>query len=166
MNWRDWWLRVRALAAPRKVERELDEELAVHLEMETRKQLAAGLSPADARVRARARFGPASIADECRDARGIAFIDSCLRDIRYALRTFSRSPTVTATVVGTMGLGLYAAVFTIFNALVFRPEAVRDPDSLFSYSWSTRAWERHRFTLREYEALRRESVSARSLGAR
>jgi hypothetical protein len=55
MSWRDWWLRVRALAAPRKVERELDEELGFHLEMETRKQLAAGLSPADPRARARAR---------------------------------------------------------------------------------------------------------------
>jgi predicted lysophospholipase L1 biosynthesis ABC-type transport system permease subunit len=121
MSWRDWWLRVRALAAPRKVERELDEELGFHLEMETRKQLAAGLSPANARAQARVRFGPASIADECRDARGIAFIDSCLRDIRYALRTFRRTPTVTATVIGTiaLGLGLCAAVFTIFNALVF-----------------------------------------------
>jgi FtsX-like permease family protein len=41
----------RALVAPRWVERELDEELASHIEMETRKQLAAGLSRADASQR-------------------------------------------------------------------------------------------------------------------
>jgi len=71
MNLRDAWLRIRALAAPRTVDRELDEELAFHLEMETRKQIASGLSPEDARVRARALFGPASAADECRDARAL-----------------------------------------------------------------------------------------------
>ena len=164
MNWHDWWLRVRALAAPRKVERELDDEIAFHLEMEARKQLAAGLSPAAAR----ARFGPASIADECRDAREIAFIDSCLRDIRYAVRTFRRTPTMAATVVGTiaLGLGLAAALFTIFNALVFRADAVRDPDSLFSFTWSTRAQQRHRFTLREYEAFRRENEVFADVAAR
>ena len=154
MNLRDAWLRIRALAAPRKVDRELDEELAFHLEMETRKQIASGLSPEDARVRARALFGPASAADECRDTRGVAFIDSFLLDIRHAFRTSRRTPTVTATVIATiaLGLGLSAAVFTIFNALVFRPDAVRDPDSLYSFTWSSRGQARHRFTLREYRS--------------
>jgi len=42
MTLRDFWLRIRAIAAPRPVERELDEELSFHVEMETRKQQAAG----------------------------------------------------------------------------------------------------------------------------
>jgi hypothetical protein len=70
MTRRDLWLRVRALLAPRRVERELDDELAFHLEMETRKHVAAGSSLEDARARARARFGSAALAaEECRDAR-------------------------------------------------------------------------------------------------
>jgi hypothetical protein len=70
MTLRDLWLRIRALAAPRTVDRELDEELAFHLEMETRKLIASGQTPAGARALARARFGPASAADACRDAQG------------------------------------------------------------------------------------------------
>ena len=73
MTWRDLRLRLRALLAPRRVERELDDELAFHLEMETRKHLATGLSVDDARARARTRFGSAAVAaEECRDARGTA----------------------------------------------------------------------------------------------
>ena len=57
MNLRDLKLRARALLAPRRVERELDEELAFHIERETQKHIANGISPAEARTRAMARFG-------------------------------------------------------------------------------------------------------------
>ena len=66
MNLRDLFLRVRALVAPRQVERELDEELAFHIERETQKHIADGLSPADARIRTLARFGSVALAaDQC-----------------------------------------------------------------------------------------------------
>ena len=51
MNRRDVFLRMRALVIRRRVERELDEELSFHIERETQKHIAAGLSPADARRR-------------------------------------------------------------------------------------------------------------------
>jgi hypothetical protein len=57
MNLRDLFLRVRALVAPRRVEHELDEELAFHIEYDTQRHIANGLSAADARARALARFG-------------------------------------------------------------------------------------------------------------
>ena len=70
-------LRARALLAPRRVERDLDDELAFHIERETQKHIANGISPAEARTRAMARFGSVTVAaDECRDARGTALVDS------------------------------------------------------------------------------------------
>jgi putative ABC transport system permease protein len=73
LNLRDLFLRMRALVAPRRVERELDEELAFHIERETQKHIAAGMSPIEARTRARARFGPVPLAaDQCRDVRGVS----------------------------------------------------------------------------------------------
>ena len=120
MNLRDLLLRIRALVAPRRVERELDEELAFHIERETQKHIAAGLSPADARTRARARFGPVPLAaDQCRDARGTGFVDDLARDILYALRTFRRAPLAALTIVATvaLGLGLVAAVFTVYSVV-------------------------------------------------
>ena len=135
MTLRDLLLRVRALVAPRRVERELDDELAFHIERETQKHIAAGLSPADARTRARARFGSVPLAaDQCRDARGTAFVDTLARDILYAFRTFRRAPLAALTIVATvaLGLGLVAVVFTIYNIVFLRVDAVRNPGELFA----------------------------------
>ena len=130
MNIRDLFLRIRALVAPHRVERELDEELAFHIERETQKHIAAGLSPTDARTRARARFGPVPLAaDQCRDARGTNVVDDLTRDILYAFRTFRRAPLTAITIVATvaLGLGLITVVFTIYNLAFLRLDAVRRP---------------------------------------
>jgi len=127
MTWRDLALRVRALVRPARVEQDLDEELSFHLEKETQKLIAAGVSPADARARAKARFGSVALAaDECRDARGTAFITSLARDVAYAFRTFKRAPLPALTIIGTLGLGLglVAVVFTIMSPYLFHADAV------------------------------------------
>ena len=74
------------------------------------------------------------IREECRDARGTAFVDDTGRDIRYALRTFKRAPLVAFTIVSTvaLGLGLVAVVFTMLNALLFRVDAVPDVHEMFA----------------------------------
>ena len=84
---------------------------------------------------ARARFGPVPLAaDECRDARGTAFVDNTVRDILYAFRTFQRAPLVAFTIVSTvaLGLGLVAVVFTLLNALLFRVDQVPDVHEMFA----------------------------------
>ena len=81
-----------------------------------------GLSPADARTRALARFGSVPLAaDQCRDARGTGFVDDLARDILYAFRTFRRAPLAALTIVATvaLGLGLVAVVFTVYNVFCF-----------------------------------------------
>src|SRR5688500_4655153 len=141
MNFRDLLLRMRALVAPRRVERELDEELAFHIERETGKHLAAGLNPIDARTRAIARFGPVPLAaDQCRDARGTAAVDDLTRDIGYAFRTFRRAPLAALSIVATvaLGLGLVAVVFTVYNMFFLRVDAVRCPDVLYAVTLAQR----------------------------
>jgi predicted permease len=164
MTLRDLFLRVRALATPRGVERELDEELAFHIERETRKHLANGLSPADARARARARFGSVPlVADQCRDARGIGFVDDVARDILYALRTFRRAPLAALTIVATvaLGLGLVTAVFAIYDVVLLRTDAVQRPGELFAVGIGQGTGGESEptvvFTRSDYEALRRET---------
>ena len=161
MNLRDLLLRIRALVAPRRAEHELDEELAFHIEYDTQRHIANGLSAADARARALARFGPVPLAaDRCRDARGTALLDDLVRDVLYAFRTFRRAPLAAFTIVATvaLGLGLVAAVFTFFNAFL-RADAVQNPGELFAAEWRTGpgADSSVPFTRAEYEALRRET---------
>ena len=164
MTLRDLFLRIRALLAPRRVERELDEELAFHIEREMRKHIAAGLSPVDARIRARARFGPVPLAaDQCRDVRGTGFVDDLTRDIPYAFRTFRRAPLAALTVVATvaLGLGLVAVVFTVYNILFLRADAVRGPGELFAVKLAQRIRPDNEpavvFTRADYDAMRSET---------
>lgn len=162
MNRSDFKLRIRALLSGRRVERELDDELAFHVECETRKLVGQGVDPRDAAARARARFGStALVADECRDARGTAFVDTTVRDVAYAFRMFRRAPLSAITVIATVGigLGLVGVVFTILNTFLFRTDAVRNPSELFevrrAVSPSGGAWAP--FTRPQYEDLRRDS---------
>lgn len=163
MNLRDLFLRIRALVARQRVERELDEELAFHIERETQKHIAAGLSPVDARTRAVARFGPVPLtADQCRDARGTGFVDDLARDILYAFRAFRHAPLAAITIVATvaLGLGLITVVFTIYNIFFFRVDAVRNPRELFAVERLTApgADSSLPFTRSEYDAIRRETA--------
>ncbi len=160
MNLRDLKLRARALFVPRRVERELNDELAFHLERETQKLIEHGLDPAEARVRAQARFGSVPLAaDECRDARGTAFVDNTVRDILHAFRAFQRAPLVAFTIVSTvaLGLGLVAVVFTFLNTFLFRVDVVPDLHQMFAVERPRTGDERTPFTRAQYDALRRET---------
>src|SRR5688572_566271 len=99
MNFRDLTLRLRALLTPRRVERDLHDELSFHIEREARKLIDQGVPPDQALARAQARFGSAAVvADDCRDQRGTAFVDNTIRDVRFALRSLSRAPLVAFTI--------------------------------------------------------------------
>jgi predicted permease len=159
MTLRDLLLRARALAFPRRVERELDEELAFHIEREMQRHLASGLSPDDARARALARFGSVPlVADQCRDARGMTLLDTLARDVLYAFRTFRRAPLAALTIVATvaLGLGLVAAVFAVYSMIFLRPDAVRSPGELFAVEREGPRGD-EAFTWLEYEAIRDET---------
>jgi predicted permease len=90
-----------------------------------------------------------------------AFVDDLVRDIAYAFRTFRRAPLAVLTIVVTLalGLGLLAAVFTLYSAFYLHVDAVQDPGELFAVIRPThpgaRSWEP--FTRADYDALRRET---------
>ncbi len=134
MTLNDLKLRIRALLRPNRVEQELTDELAFHVEREARKLIDDGMAPAQAHERARARFGSMALAaDLCRDERGTAAIDNTVRDVRYAWRTFVKAPLAALTIVVTVaiGLGVVAVLFTVLNALIFRVDNVPDIGQMY-----------------------------------
>ena len=160
MNLRDWILRLRALARPDRAERDLQDELAFHLERETRKLIDEGVSPMEARQRAGARFGSVALtADECRDERGTAFVDNTIGDIQYALRTFKRAPLTALTIVATVavGLGVIAVLFTILNTFLFRIDTVPEITEIYAVERPQQADGPTLFTRPRFEALRTET---------
>jgi len=130
-------------------------------------------SPSEPRARVRAILRRESTSDagiNRRDTRGAGLFDAVLRDIAYACRSLRNAPLVAVTIVTTigLGLGLVAVVFTIFNAMIFRVDDVRNPHELFAVTRpATADAQPQRFTRAEYEALLRETdvfVDAFALG--
>ena len=142
-------------------EADLREELQFHLERETERLEAAGMRPDAARLRALRTFGAVEPTKEaCRDARGTALLDSVVRDVRYACRSYLRAPLAAVTIVMTvgLGLGLVAVVFTILNAQMFQVDEVRNPYELFAVERQRSAGaEPETFTRSQYDALVRET---------
>src|SRR5437773_6216152 len=89
---------------------------------------------------------------------------SMLQDLRFALRGFRRAPAFVATVALTiaLGLGLNTSVFTIFDAYVLRPLAIRDPGSLFEVFFQDRRGWGKSLSWRQYQDLRGLPISSES----
>jgi predicted permease len=114
-------------------EADLDEELRYHVDREAERLAAAGVAPAEARLQARRAFGGVEVVKEqSRDARGTSFVDHLARDTRHAARRLRRDWRFTAAAVLILGLGIgvNAAIFSVINAVLFRPQAVASPETL------------------------------------
>jgi predicted permease len=138
-RWRAVWERVRAVVSRKTVERELDDELRFHLEMETEQGVRRGLSVDEARRLALVKFGGVErFREESLGVRGLLAWESLLRDARLSIRFLRRSPTFTVATVGTLALALGAttAVYSVVDAVLLRPSPFPDSDRVVMV-WET-----------------------------
>ena len=127
------FVRLRGLLRREAVEAEFDEELRFHLEQETERYLARGLSLGEARQAARRDFGnPARVKDEARETWRWRWLDELRLDLRYARRGLARNMGFTIVTGLSLGFGIGATttLFSVIDALDLRPLPFRDADRL------------------------------------
>jgi predicted permease len=125
----DILIRLRALFRHDAVEAELDDELSFHFDQQVEKLVQSGLPLQEARRQARLMFGGSEqITEECREARGVRFVETLAQDVHYALRMLRKSPgfTAVAILILALGIGANTAIFSV----AWRPLRYRDSDRL------------------------------------
>lgn len=126
-------LRLAHLLRPARFRRDLDDEMALHVELLTQDLIRQGLDPKTAAREARMRFGSTErVQARAREERGLALLDETSRNVRLAARGLVRHPLFAGTFTATLALciGLATAAFTVVDAVLWRPLPYPSPERL------------------------------------
>jgi putative ABC transport system permease protein len=135
------WRRLLFYARRERFDRELEEEMRFHLEMKAQENAEAGLKPDEARYAARRQFGNQTLLLEAsRDMWAVRSIETLFQDLRFGIRTFLKSPGLTAVLILTiaLGIGFNSALFSVVNSLLLNPLPFPEADRL-TIAWTRSA---------------------------
>jgi predicted permease len=132
--------RIANLFSRSRVDREIEAELAAHVDLRIEDNIAAGMLPDEARRDALMRFGNPTVTRERVASADVTLsLESVWFDLRYATRQLRRSPGFALTAVLTLALaiGANAVVFSVLNGLILRPLNVPQAQSLYGIQRSS-----------------------------
>src|SRR5579862_1609173 len=136
------WKRLAALFSPGRRDRDLSEEVEVHLEMRAAELREQGIAPDASRAQARREFGGIEqMKEHYRERRGLPWVETLAKDAVYGLRGLRRNPVFTAAAVLSLALGIGAntAIFSFINTLMLRMLPVEKPQELLNL-YRTGGW--------------------------
>jgi predicted permease len=132
-HWRRIIAQFRGLLANKRAEEELAREVGSHLTLLADDFERRGMSPEEARLAALRAYGGVEQAKQAhRDARSVLLIEQIIMDVRYSMRTLSKSPgfAITAVLTLALGIGACTAIFSLVNAVLIRSLPYGDPSRL------------------------------------
>ncbi len=131
--------RLLGLFLKRKGDENLDAEVRSHLELLAEENIRRGMNAKEARYAARREFGGVEQAKESyRERRGLPFLDTLWRDLRFATRILAKKPGFTAIAIATLavGIGANTAIFSVVHSVLLQALPYPDSDRL-TVVWST-----------------------------
>src|SRR5258708_1687253 len=123
----------------RKLESELDRELAYHIDRRVADLIHSGLTEPEARRRAALELGGTTqVREEVRDIWLTRWLRDFVYDLRFSARSFLRSPSFTATAVLSLALGIGAttALYSLIDQVVLHARPVDHPERLVLIDWN------------------------------
>ena len=127
------WHRLRSIVLRRRLDRDLDDEIAFHLDMRAAEYRSDGASPDEAQLAARRDFGNVtSLKERTRDMWTFPSFESIRQDVRYALRVLWRAPAFAsvALLALTIGIAGNTAIFSLVDAVRIRALPYAEPEQL------------------------------------
>ena len=157
MSWiGEMWQRLRMLARGERFAQELEEEMRAHRKMKEQELRSEGVSEEEARYRSAREFGNATwLKEESRGRWGWNWLEALARDFEYGARGLRKSPGFTATAVITLvlGTGATTAIFSVVNAVLWRPLRYAEPGQLVRIEEKHQGWDTVAFTYATYHDL-------------
>ncbi|MGA9241444.1 MAG: ABC transporter permease, partial [Silvibacterium sp.] len=130
---RRFLIRLVNLAAMRRADDRLGEELAEHLALQTEENLRAGMSPVEARRQAILKLGAReAIREDHHAEQSLPSFENLLLDLRFAFRMLYRAPGFALIAIATMALGVGAttAIYSVIDAILLHPLPYPNPSQL------------------------------------
>lgn len=162
------WLRLTYPFRKARLDRELRDEMDLHVSLRAQQLADNGLLHDDALAAARRRFGNQSrIADASRDAWGWHWLDGFAQDTRHVARQLRRAPGFAVVVCLTIALGvaINATAFTFYDAVVLKPLPVADASRVVRVAQDGRAFGFELLPFAAYDVLRRDAHTLESVTA-
>jgi hypothetical protein len=139
MSLRAWWSRMRgSVRRDDALEKDMEREMAFHLDMSAQRNVRRGMTPEAAKRQAKLTFGSAVVArEEAREAHRARVAENVINDVRFAMRGLRRSPSFALTAILTVAIGIGAstAIFSVVDAVLLRPLPIPHPNDFVYIGW-------------------------------